>query len=127
MTKIVKVKVLTRFLPYVLSFCLVLGFGLQLIAQEQETLTAGEVLPFPKEDEGPLEASKVQKLELRNKILEAENLTLEIEKAETRRDALINIINRDINNLYIELKRDPEKEGLNLETITFFTLVVEPK
>jgi ABC-type phosphate transport system auxiliary subunit len=126
MTKIVKIKVLTRFLPYVLSFCLVLVFGLQLIAQEQETLTVGEVLPFPKEEKA-LEASKIQKLELRNKILEVEKLTLEIEKSETRRDALISIINQDINDLYIELKRDPKKEGLDLKTVTFFSLIVEPR
>jgi hypothetical protein len=69
-----------------------------------------------------IEVSEIERLRLRNIILEAEKLQLELENIVIERAQLILQINTIIANLYSTREITQEEYGINLETIVFFKL-----
>src|SRR5207253_10643660 len=60
------------------------------------------------------EISKEIKLELRNKILEAENINYQILDLTKKRDELISQVNRQVDDLMLQYKLDKKNYGLDL-------------
>lgn len=70
---------------------------------------------------------KSTQLELKNKLLEAQNIELQLQPVMQRRKQLLDDINQMINHLYASNDLDKLEYGLNLETMTFYILSEEEK
>ena len=88
-----------------------------VIGQEQEVVEPKEV-----KEKISLHVPEIERLRLRNNILETEKLDQAIQSAVLKRDNLIKEINLAIDRLYLERNLDKTIIALNLETITFFKL-----
>jgi len=65
------------------------------------------------------EIPKEQKLELRNKILEASNLDYQIQDLSKKREQLINEVNKEINDIFTKYKIDKNNYTLDIQNIAF--------